>query len=101
MLRTEIYRSDLPLRFEIDPMALDDLENSLDETLKFAITEEAKLSLDEIVSFVEFVTSMVCRTVKDRWNGHDGTRSSLHRKLKLKFFSRPRIPVIRSRLLRQ
>ena len=100
MLRTGIYRSDLPLRFEIDPMALDDLENSLDETLNFAITE-AKLSLEEIVSFVEFVTLMVCRTVKDRWNGHDGTRSSLHRKLKLKFFSRPRIPVIRSRLLRQ
>ena len=48
MLRTEIYRSDLPLRFEIDPMALDDLENSLDETLKFAITEEAKLSLYEM-----------------------------------------------------
>jgi DNA polymerase epsilon subunit 1 len=52
-LRTGIYRSDLPVRFEINPMALDDLESSLDETLKFASTEESKRSLDEIVSFDE------------------------------------------------
>ena len=71
-LRTGICRSDLPLRFEIYPMALKDLENSLDETLKFAITEEAKLPLDEI-----FMTLMVCRTFNDRWNGHGRARSLL------------------------
>jgi hypothetical protein len=52
-LRTGIYRSDLPVRFEIDPMALDDLDSSPDETLKFATTEEAKRSLDETVHFDE------------------------------------------------
>ena len=63
-------------------MALKDLQNSLDETLKFAITEEAKLPLDEII-----MTLMVCRTFNDRWKGHGGAMSSLHREVKLKLYT--------------
>ncbi len=52
-LRTGIYRSDLPLKFNIDKSAIEDLENTLDETLKFAITVEGKMKLDSVTNYEE------------------------------------------------
>lgn len=50
-IRTGIYRSDLPLKFVIDPVTIGDLQESLDETLRFAITEENKLKMDDISNY--------------------------------------------------
>lgn len=58
-LRTGVYRSDLPVRFTIDTAALDDLESSLDETLKFAITVEGGQSMDSIENYDEVRQSIV------------------------------------------
>lgn len=58
-LRTGVYRSDLPVRFSIDSAALDDLESSLDETLKFAITVEGGHSMDNIENYAEVRQSIL------------------------------------------
>jgi DNA polymerase elongation subunit (family B) len=52
-LRTGVYRSDLPNKFSIDMSALDDLERSLDDTMKFAIEVEGGVQLDNIVNYDE------------------------------------------------
>lgn len=52
-LRTGVYRSDLPLSFDIDLGALNDLEKTLDETLKFAITVESKTNIDDVTNYDE------------------------------------------------
>lgn len=52
-IRTGIYRSDLPLDFTIDLNAIDDLEKSLDDTLKFAITVEGKMKMEDVTNYDE------------------------------------------------
>lgn len=52
-IRTGVYRSDLPLQFTIDLNAIDDLESTLDETLKFAITVEGKMSMEDVTNYNE------------------------------------------------
>ena len=52
-LRTGIFRCDLPLNFEIDTDAILDLEKRLDDTLKFAISVEAKMKLETVTNYNE------------------------------------------------
>ena len=52
-IRTGVYRSDLPLQFNIDVTALDDLEKTLDETLRFAIEVEGKMSVNDVTNYAE------------------------------------------------
>ncbi|PXF40650.1 DNA polymerase epsilon catalytic subunit A [Gracilariopsis chorda] len=49
-LRSGVYRSDLPLCFDVDVDALEDLEKTLNETLRFAITVESKTNIDDITN---------------------------------------------------
>lgn len=58
-IRTGVYRSDLPLEFKIDVDALDDLERTLDDTLRFAITVEGKMSLDDVTNYDEVRAEIV------------------------------------------
>lgn len=58
-LRTGIYRSDLPLEFKIETSAIDDLERTLDETLKFAIEVEGKMSLASVTNYQEVKQSIL------------------------------------------
>lgn len=50
-LRTGVFRKDLPEHFDVDVSALEDLESSLDDTLKFAIEAEAGMTRDEILNY--------------------------------------------------
>lgn len=52
-LRTGIFRSDLPLKFNIETDAIEELEKNLDETLKFAIEVEGKMEMDSVTNYDE------------------------------------------------
>ncbi|CDF35655.1 unnamed protein product [Chondrus crispus] len=58
-IRTGVYRSDLPLQFNIDVTALEDLEKTLDETLRFAIEVEGKMSVDDVTNYAEVRAEIV------------------------------------------
>lgn len=58
-IRTGVFRSDLPLDFTIDINALDDLQSSLDDTLKFAITVEGKMKMDDVTNYEEVRADIV------------------------------------------
>lgn len=58
-IRTGIYRSDLPLQFDINVEALDDLEKTLDDTLRFAITVEGKTNLEDVTNYEEVREAIV------------------------------------------
>lgn len=52
-LEAGVFRSDIPVSFNIDPTAMDELIRDLDAALKFSIEVEEKKSLDDIVNYEE------------------------------------------------
>lgn len=58
-IRTGIYRSDLSLHFNIDPSTVNDLIQSLDETLRFAITVEGKTEMEDVINYDEVKSQIV------------------------------------------
>ena len=48
-----VFRSDIPLRFRIDPPMVDKLIDGLDEALKYAITGEEKKDLACVTNYEE------------------------------------------------
>lgn len=52
-LEAGVFRSDIPVSFNIDPTAMDELLRDLDAALKFSIEVEEKKSVDDIVNYEE------------------------------------------------
>ena len=52
-LQTGIYRNDLPIKFRLEPKALQGLLDKLDDTLRFAITDEAGVDMAEVTNYDE------------------------------------------------
>lgn len=52
-IRTGVYRSDLPLQFNIDVETIEDLEKTIDDTLHFAIVVEGKAKLEDVTNYEE------------------------------------------------
>lgn len=48
-----VFRSDIPCNFAVDPTAIDELLNDLDDALKFCITVEEKKSLEDVTNYEE------------------------------------------------
>ncbi|OJJ60688.1 hypothetical protein ASPSYDRAFT_173502 [Aspergillus sydowii CBS 593.65] len=48
-----VFRSDIPVPFNVDPTAVDELLRDLDAALKFSIEVEEKKSLDDIANYEE------------------------------------------------
>lgn len=48
-----VFRSDIPVSFNIDSTAIDELLNDLDHALKFSIEVEEKKSIDDVVNYDE------------------------------------------------
>ncbi|KKY15635.1 putative dna polymerase epsilon catalytic subunit a [Phaeomoniella chlamydospora] len=48
-----VFRADIPVNFAIDPTAIDELVNDLDQALQFCITVEEKRSLDDVTNYDE------------------------------------------------
>lgn len=48
-----VFRSDIPVNFNIDPTAIDQLIKDLDHALKFSIEVEEKKSLDDVANYEE------------------------------------------------
>ncbi|KAJ5808599.1 DNA polymerase epsilon catalytic subunit A [Penicillium riverlandense] len=48
-----VFRSDIPVTFNIDPAAVDELLKDLDHALKFSIEVEEKKSLEDVVNYDE------------------------------------------------
>lgn len=58
-IRTGVFRSDLPLDFKIDKECLADLESTLDDVMKFAITVEGRTDLDDVTNYDEVRAEIV------------------------------------------
>lgn len=58
-IRTGVYRSDLSLEFVIDVDTIDDLIQSLDGTLHFAITEEGKTKMEDVTNYEEVKAQII------------------------------------------
>ena len=54
-LESGIFRADIPCRFKIEPSAVDDLIDGIENALKHAIQEEEKVPLDLVTNFDEVV----------------------------------------------
>lgn len=52
-LEAGVFRSDIPVTFNVDTTAMDELIRDLDKALKFSIEVEEKKSLDDIVNYEE------------------------------------------------
>ena len=67
-LQTGIYRNDLPIKFRLVPEALQGLLDKLDDTLKFAIVDEAGVSLDEVTNYDEVRDAIASKLIELRDN---------------------------------
>ncbi|OMJ24716.1 DNA polymerase epsilon catalytic subunit A, partial [Smittium culicis] len=52
-LEAGVFRSDIPMLFNLDPSGFQELIDDLDNALKFSITVEGNLSLDEVENYQE------------------------------------------------
>ncbi|CAL9170786.1 unnamed protein product [Musa hybrid cultivar] len=50
-LESGVFRSDLPIKFQLDPSAYEQLIGNLDRDLQFAITVEGKMSIESIANY--------------------------------------------------
>ncbi|KAI5310685.1 DNA polymerase epsilon catalytic subunit, partial [Ascosphaera atra] len=48
-----VFRSDIPVQFNMDPTAFDELLQQLDDALKFSITVEEKKKLEDVANYEE------------------------------------------------
>ncbi|KAK4215556.1 hypothetical protein QBC37DRAFT_121574 [Rhypophila decipiens] len=48
-----VFRADIPVKFAVDPGAVDELLRDLDAALKFSITVEEKKSMDDVANYEE------------------------------------------------
>ncbi|XP_069475427.1 DNA polymerase epsilon catalytic subunit A isoform X1 [Ambystoma mexicanum] len=62
-LESGVFRSDIPCRFKMTPSAFDFLLQRVEMTLKHAIEEEEKMSMEEVTNFQE-----VCEEIKKKLN---------------------------------
>ncbi|KAK8243427.1 hypothetical protein HDK90DRAFT_430763 [Phyllosticta capitalensis] len=58
-LEAGVFRSDIACNFSLDSTAFDELINDLDAALKFSITVEEKMSMDDIVNYDEVKAQIV------------------------------------------
>lgn len=63
-IRTGVFRSDIPLQFNIDVGTIDDLEKCLDDTLHFAITVEGKTKMEDVTNYEE-VRAQIVKELND------------------------------------
>lgn len=61
-----VFRADIPVDFSVDPGAVDELLNDLDNALKFVITVEEKKSLDDVENYDEIKQEIANRLMKLR-----------------------------------
>ncbi|KAJ9620841.1 DNA polymerase epsilon catalytic subunit [Taxawa tesnikishii (nom. ined.)] len=59
-----VFRSDIPCNFAVDPKAIDELINELDDALKFCITVEEKKSMDDVANYDEVKAQIIDRLTK-------------------------------------
>eukprot|EP01018_Ginkgo_biloba_P017404 Gb_06608 [translate_table: standard] len=52
-LESGVFRSDLPTKFRLDPLAYQQLTDNLDRDLQYAIKVEGKMDLDSIINYDE------------------------------------------------
>ncbi|CAD6887281.1 unnamed protein product [Tilletia controversa] len=52
-LEAGVFRSDIPTHFKLEPKAVQQLIDDLDSALKFSITEEGQLKLDDVTNYDE------------------------------------------------
>ncbi|OLY79611.1 DNA polymerase epsilon catalytic subunit A, partial [Smittium mucronatum] len=57
-LEAGVFRSDIPMSFNLDPSGFQELIDDLDNALKFSITVEGKLSIDDIENYDEIKTQI-------------------------------------------
>uniref|UniRef100_A0A8C0HBU2 DNA polymerase epsilon catalytic subunit n=1 Tax=Chelonoidis abingdonii TaxID=106734 RepID=A0A8C0HBU2_CHEAB len=62
-LESGVFRSDIPCRFKMNPVAFDFLLQRVEKTLRHAIEEEEGLPLDQVTNFQE-----VCEEIKVKLN---------------------------------
>jgi len=48
-----VFRNDLPVKFNLDATAMQELIDQLDETLHFALTVEANIDMDTVTNYHE------------------------------------------------
>lgn len=56
-----VFRADIPVNFAVDPKAVDELINDLDNALKFVITIEEKKKLEDVENYDEVKAQIVAR----------------------------------------
>ncbi|KAI9929220.1 DNA polymerase epsilon catalytic subunit [Aspergillus wentii] len=59
-----VFRSDIPVTFNVDPTAIDELVRDLDAALKFSIEVEEKKSMDDVVNYDE-VKGQIAKNLLD------------------------------------
>lgn len=69
-LEAGVFRSDLPCKFSVDPTALDELLNDLDNSLKFCIEVENKKSVDDVENYDEIYNQIKATLIDLRDNPH-------------------------------
>ncbi|KAL4985013.1 DNA polymerase epsilon catalytic subunit A [Aspergillus falconensis] len=65
-----VFRSDIPVPFNIDPTAVDELLRDLDAALKFSIEVEEKKSLDDVINYDEVKGQIAKLLVNLKENPH-------------------------------
>ncbi|KAL0248806.1 hypothetical protein GEMRC1_004040 [Eukaryota sp. GEM-RC1] len=58
-LTSGIFRSDLPISFDCDSAAFQELIDNIDRDLKFALTEEGKIDLADVTNYEEVKSSII------------------------------------------
>lgn len=56
-----VFRSDIPVNFDVDPTAIGELKRDLDAALRFSIEVEEKKSLDDITNYDEIKAEVVTK----------------------------------------
>ena len=56
-----VFRSDIPVNFALDPIAIEELKRDLDAALRFSIEVEEKKSLDDITNYNEIKAEVVSK----------------------------------------
>lgn len=65
-----VFRSDIPVTFNIDTTAIDELLRDLDAALKFSIEVEEKKSMDDVVNYEDVKAQIAERLVNLREKPH-------------------------------
>lgn len=60
-LESGVFRSDLPTKFRLDPLAYQQLIDNLDRDLQYAIKVEGKMDLDSVINYVDVKNDIKCQ----------------------------------------